>query len=85
MTNSDAIGAKIFVSADLNLDGELTTQVSEITASSSFLSMSSLDQHFGLGLAEEVSEVVIVWPSGLQQTLYDLSVNTITEIREPSK
>jgi hypothetical protein len=85
MTNSDGIGAKIFVSADLNLDGKATTQVSEITASSSFLSMSSLDQHFGLGLAEEVSEVVIVWPSGLQQTLYDLPVNTTTEIREPSR
>ena len=85
MTNSDAIGAKIFVSADLNLDGELTTQVSEITASSSFLSMSSLDQHFGLGLAKKISKVVVVWPTGLQQTLYDVPVNTMTEIKEPSK
>ena len=59
--------------------------MSEITASSSFLSMSSLDQHFGLGLAKKISKVVVVWPTGLQQTLYDVPVNTMTEIKEPSK
>ena len=83
MTNADAIGAKVYVRADLGGDGKLVTQISEVAASSSFLSMSSLNQHFGLGVANEVAEVTVVWPSGLEQTLYNLPVNTITEIKEP--
>ena len=73
----------MYVRADLDGEGKLVTQISEVAASSSFLSMSSLNQHFGLGVADEVAEITVVWPSGLQQPLYELPVNKVIEIREP--
>ncbi|MEC9321443.1 MAG: FG-GAP-like repeat-containing protein, partial [Chloroflexota bacterium] len=83
-TNRDAIGARIYVTADINGENETETQVSEVAASSSFLSMSSLDQHFGLGSANKVEKVEVIWPSGISQTLYDIPINTTTLIVEPN-
>lgn len=83
LTNRDAIGARIYVTADIDGKDDLVTQVSEVMASSSFLSMSSLDQHFGLGIASKVDKVEVIWPSGVSQTIYDIPLNTTTLIAEP--
>ena len=83
LTNREAIGARIYVTADIDGKGDLVTQVSEVMASSSFLSMSSLDQHFGLGIASKVDKVEVIWPSGVSQTIYDIPLNTTTLIAEP--
>ena len=79
-SNADGIGAK--VSVFHNSEGkELITQMQEVMGSSSFLSMSSLDSHFGVGGATSV-DVAVEWPSGKTTTIENLSVNELYEIFE---
>lgn len=82
-SNADAIGAKITVT-HLREDGEEITQMKEILGSSSFLSMSSTDAHFGIGAAESVA-VTILWPSGLVMSIADLELDQLHEITEPAR
>jgi len=82
-SNADAIGAKITVT-HVGFDGNSTTQTKEILGSSSFLSMSSLDTHFGLGGANSV-DVVIEWPSGRTSVHDDLDVDQLHEFTEPAE
>ncbi len=81
-SNADAIGARVVVTAT-GFDGQPVAQVQEVLGSSTFLSMSSLDLNFGAGPAEMVESITISWPSGRQQTLTGLEVNTLHEIVEP--
>ena len=79
-SNADAIGAKVTVFH--NSEGEqLITQTREVMGSSSFLSMSSLDSHFGVGVATSV-DVSIDWPSGKNTKIENISVNSLHEITE---
>lgn len=39
--------------------------------------------HFGLGGQTTISSIDIIWPSGVNQTLEDVSVDQIVEIQEP--
>ena len=39
--------------------------------------MNSLDVHFGLGEAENAIEIEILWPSGITQTLTDISADQL--------
>ena len=81
-SNADGIGAKVTITHALR--GEISTiQVKEVLGSSSFLSMSSLDVHFGLGDADKIA-VTIDWPSGLTTAYDDLNVNQIHEFTEPA-
>ena len=66
-------------------DGETKTQVSELTASGTFLSMSCLDLHFGLGQSDKVDEIEIRWPSGVVQTLTDVAADQVLSITEPER
>ena len=81
-SNADAIGARAFVTA--RIGGERRTQIGEALGSSSFLSMSSLDLHFGLGDAAVVDEITIFWPSGIRQVIADVPVNQVFEVTEPA-
>ncbi|NQW19303.1 MAG: VCBS repeat-containing protein [Chloroflexi bacterium] len=81
-SNADAIGAKVTVTHTSGI-GESITQIREVLGSSSFLSMSSLDAHFGIGSADSVN-IVIEWPSGRTTTTDDLSVNQLYELTEPA-
>ena len=80
-SNADGIGAKVYVTA--KIAGETaSTQVQEVLGSSSYLSMNSLDLTFGLGSADNVAEIVVHWPSGVVQTLKDITVNQVLTIEE---
>lgn len=81
-SNADAIGARAFVTA--RIGGERRAQIGEALGSSSFLSMSSLDLHFGLGDAAIADEITIFWPSGIRQVIADVPVNQVFEIIEPA-
>lgn len=59
-SNRDAVGAHIRLRT-----GDLW-QTRVVTAGSGYLSANSLRQHFGLGSARLIDEVVITWPSGLE-------------------
>lgn len=82
-SNADAVGAKVFLTAQV--DGtETRTQVQAVLASSTFLGMNCLDLHFGLGEATQVDEIKIEWPSGVRQTLTGVDVDHVLEIVEPA-
>ncbi|MCH7970663.1 MAG: VCBS repeat-containing protein [Chloroflexi bacterium] len=81
-SNADAIGAKVIIS-HAGPDGGSSTQIKEVLASSSFLSMSSTDVHFGLGSANKVN-VIIEWPSGITTNLTDQDTNQLHELIEPA-
>ncbi|RMG51445.1 MAG: CRTAC1 family protein [Acidobacteria bacterium] len=61
MSNRDAIGARVSVTAGGR------TQVKEVRAGSSFLSMDSPWLTFGLGEADHIESIGVVWPSGLSE------------------
>ena len=82
-SNADAIGARVFLTTT-DIAGKRHTQISDVTAGSSFLSMSSLDLHFGIADATIANEVTIFWPSGIRQLIRDIPANQTLEITEPA-
>ena len=87
-SNADAVGARVYLTArtaETESGAGTTTQVQEVLASSTFLSMNSADLHFGLGDAETVDEIVIRWPSGISQTLEGVSANQVLDVEEPAR
>ena len=68
-SNRDAVGAR------LTLEAGGSRQVREVHAGSSYLSASSLVQHFGLADAEKVDALEIRWPSGRVTRLTDLQAD----------
>lgn len=82
-SNADAIGARVFVTTT-DSDGNRRTQTDDVTAGSSFLSMSSLDLHFGIADADTADEITIFWPSGIRQVIRNIPANQLFEIIEPA-
>jgi len=83
-SNADGIGARVYVVSRTGADGAALTQVQEVHAGSSYLSMDSLDLEFGLGQAAEADKIVIFWPSGRIQTLTNVSAGQVLSIEEPA-
>lgn len=81
-SNADAIGARVFVTTT-DADGNRRTQTDDVTAGSSFLSMSSLDLHFGIADSDTADEITIFWPSGIRQVIRNVQANQVVEIVEP--
>ena len=77
VSNRDGIGARVTVSAGGR------TQIREVAAGSSSMSQNMLPVHFGLGQAENVDSIKILWPSGTLQTLTDVAPNQRLTITEP--
>ena len=75
-SNRDAVGARI----RLRTGEDWQTRI--VTSGSGYLSSSSRRQHFGLGDAVKVDEVVIEWPSGERTVLKDLDANRPYQITE---
>ena len=67
--NRDAIGAKVYVTAD---DGRV--QVQQLMTGTGLGGNSDLELHFGLGAAN-VDSLRIVWPDGTEQTVAGLKTN----------
>ncbi len=75
-SNKMAIGAKIrMVSGNL-------TQVRQVGAQGSYCSQNSLKEIFGLGEQSQIDTLQITWPSGLEQSFYNLPVNELIQITE---
>lgn len=75
-SNRDAIGTAITVEADG------LRQIKYLQAGSGFLAQHSKEFVFGVGKAEEVSQVTVRWPSGLTQEFRNLPINHRIEIEE---
>lgn len=77
-SNRDAVGARVRIRTGVRW------QTRVVTIGSGYLSGSSLRQHFGIGKATLVDEVVIDWPSGERSELRDLEVDRLHRIIEAS-
>src|SRR4029077_5968062 len=66
-SNRDAIGARV------TLETEQLRVTRIVQAGSGFISQHAKELLFGLGRSKEIRKATIVWPSGLTQTLSDLS------------
>ena len=75
--NRDAIGAHV----QLFAGGR--RQVRDVLCGSSFLSSEHRRVHFGLGSAVAVDSLLVRWPAGTVQRLYNLAVNQYAAIEEP--
>ena len=82
-SNADGIGARVYLKYRPTGVDEPLVQVQEVRAGSSYLSMDSVELEFGLGDAESVDEITILWPSGTEQTLEGIAANQALLITEP--
>ena len=76
-SNADAVGARVYLKAGGR------TQVQEVRAGSSYLSMDSIALEFGIGTAAMVDEIRVRWPSGSIQVIEDVAADQVVEIEEP--
>ena len=76
-SNRDAIGAEVKLVTPRGM------QIATVTTAGSYLSSSDKRVHFGLGL-ETAASVEIRWPSGIHQTLKNVSPDQTLRVDEPS-
>lgn len=83
-SSRDAIGSRVYVSADLNGDGTVGADermIREVVSgSSNAASTSSLELEFGLGIASD-AEVEILWPSG-RKTILNVTADQFLDVKE---
>ncbi|HEY1575705.1 MAG TPA: CRTAC1 family protein, partial [Terracidiphilus sp.] len=77
-SNRDAIGAEV------TLVTSTGTQYATVSITGSYLSSSDKRVHFGLGGESIAQRIEIRWPSGIRQTLKDVSGDQILQIDEPA-
>jgi hypothetical protein len=77
-SNRSAIGAKVRLTAGG------TVQTEEVRSGGGHASQSDLRLHFGLGAAERIDKVEILWPSGVHDVRTNLEVNRIHTLTEPA-
>ena len=75
-SNRDAIGARVVVETDRMRRTKI------VQAGSGFLSQRSKELVFGLGESQRVVKVTIAWPSGENQIITDVPLNTRVRIVE---
>ena len=76
-SNADGVGARVYIVSGGH------TQVQEVRAGSSYLSMDSIALEFGLGDAAIVSQIRVRWPSGRTQVIEDVPADQVVQIIEP--
>ena len=82
-SNADGIGARVYLKYTPPGADVQAVQVQEVRAGSSYLSMDSIDLEFGLGNADSIDEIMILWSSGTEQTLLDIAPNQTLLVTEP--
>jgi enediyne biosynthesis protein E4 len=77
-SNRDGLGAVVKVTAGG------TTYTKVFDGNSGYLSHSLYPLYFGLGAAESVDSIDVLWPSGKKQTVRaPLTTNSVVQVREP--
>ncbi len=82
-SNADGIGARVYVTTQPEGAREPLVQVQEVLGGSSYISANSIDLEFGLGQADVVREIRVLWPGGREQTLTSVAVDQVLLIEEP--
>lgn len=73
--NTDAIGAKVQVTANVGSGRGVQTQLRLAEANSNFNSQNLPDLYFGLGEAEAVTSIRVTWPGGAELTCSNVPAN----------
>jgi hypothetical protein len=73
--NTDAIGARVSVTADVGGGHGIQTMLRLSNANSNFNSQNPPDLHFGLGEAVIADQIQVDWPDGSQLVCEDVAVN----------
>ena len=76
-SNRDGIGARIKV-----VSKTVGAQYNHMTTSVGYASSSDGPVHFGLGPDSQADQIEIHWPSGVVQTLHDVSADRILKVME---
>lgn len=77
-SNRSAIGARV------EIYGIWGKQIRDVRSGDGFAYMSSLNTHFGIGLANAIEKVVVKWPSGIIDTVINPNINEPLSIIEGS-
>jgi hypothetical protein len=78
LSNRDGVGAKVYVTASG------ITQVREQTNGVHQHCQDHTRLHFGLGPHKKTEEILVIWPSGVEQKLKGVDADQILHIKEPS-
>lgn len=76
VSNRNGIGARV------ELYGTWGKQIRDVRSGEGFRYMSSLNVHFGIGSASAIDSVLIKWPSGIIDYLYEPDVNSVQHVIE---
>lgn len=68
-SNRNGIGARV------EIYGAFGKQIRDVRSGDGFEFMSSLNVHFGIGEATEITKVVVKWPSGAVDTILNPTIN----------
>ena len=77
-SNRDGIGAKVTIRLGSR------SLVDEVRSGSSYISVSDMRIHFGIGSATKIDDVQVRWPSGLIEDFENLAVDGIRILKEGS-
>src|SRR5215469_8673926 len=77
-SNRDAIAAEVTLTTSSG------SQYETVSTAGSYLSSSDKRLHFGLGKEDLIQKIEIRWPSGIRQTLKNISADQILQINEPA-
>ena len=79
-SNRMGIGAQVRITTDDGLQ-----QFNHVTTSTGYACSSDARVHFGLGRAKSIREIGVTWPSGVRQTLHNVSADQILTITEAAR
>jgi enediyne biosynthesis protein E4 len=81
-SNRSGIGARLKCIAHLPGETRPHQQIDEVRSGGSYISQNDLRVHFGLGKAEKVDVLEVLWPTGKSDTLKDIKVNQLIFVKE---
>ncbi|MBK1895072.1 FG-GAP-like repeat-containing protein [Chryseobacterium paridis] len=75
-SNRNGIGARV------EIYGAWGKQIRDVQSGVGFQNMNTLNVHFGIGQATAITKVVVKWPSGLVDVIYNVTPNTTVNVVE---
>jgi enediyne biosynthesis protein E4 len=81
-SNRSGIGARVRCVSREARSQQPLEQIDEVRSGGSYLSQSDLRVHFGLGKAQKVERIEVLWPSGQVDMVKDVSVNRLIYVKE---
>ncbi len=77
-SNINGIGARV------EIYGSWGKQIRDIKSGHGFSHQSTMNAHFGIGTASAIDKIVVKWPSGVEDTINNPSINAATKVTEGS-